>query len=71
MQLDNKKTCGDYGRRATRNRHASVFVIEGETLTMAQIAERLKVDMKKASNRMFMARRKPGAVTWQSLGLKQ
>ena len=60
-----RKTAGDRSR-ANQNR-GGVYMIEGEPLTMVQIAERLGIAKSAANARMRKARGAPGPVTWAEL----
>lgn len=57
----------EYARRGHNRRPANVYRIEGESLTLAEIAERLGVSARRASERMRRARERPGAVKWEWL----
>lgn len=45
----------------------AVYMIEGENCTTTQIAERLGISRKAATNRICSARRLEGPVTWARL----
>lgn len=52
---------------ATRRRNLAVYCIEGETLTLAQMAERLGVSESTVSTRLKRAAGMDGPVTWARL----
>lgn len=47
---------------------ASVYCIEGENLTMKEIAQRVGCSVSVASSRLNKAKTMPGPVTWKRLG---
>lgn len=54
------------GQSTARTRRA-VLGIEGESLTIRQVAERLSVSQEAAETRLRRERAKPGPVTWAGL----
>lgn len=52
---------------ASRRRHLAVYCVEGESLTLAQLAKRLGVSETTARARLNRERAKPGPATWESL----
>lgn len=54
-------------RRGHATRRSEVFRIEGDPVTMDEIAKRLGVAKSTAQKRMARERAKPGAVTWEGL----
>ena len=44
------------------------YMVEGEALTVPQIAQRLNLRPETARYRMLREQRKPGRVTWEGLG---
>lgn len=64
---------GVYQRRASKMRgakKASPMSIEGESVTLEQIAGRLSITVSGASLRLKKAAKLPGPITWERLGLK-
>lgn len=49
---------------------ASPLSIEGESITLEQIADRLGVTPSCASTRLKRSAKLPGPITWERLGLK-
>lgn len=71
MKLDNKETCAAYGRRFGKARSKDVYCIEGESVTIEQMAQRANVDIPRMRSRLKNVRRRsPGAITWKMLGAK-
>lgn len=64
MKLDDKTTCSQYGKRATPRRHSSQYCIQGEYVSIAQIADRVGINTRQVRNRI---RTTKGPVTWDSL----
>lgn len=58
-----RKRAGESSARSLR----AVLGIEGESLTIAQIAERLGVSSTVAEDRLRRERKRPGPVTWAAL----
>ena len=57
-----------YGRRgAAQSTAGSVYRIEGEYVTMREIAERLGINATTAGSRMAKLKKASGAVTWERL----
>lgn len=54
-------------RGANAARRSDVFCIEGENVTMAEMAARVGVSRRTLKTRYDTARRKPDAITWESL----
>lgn len=54
-------------RRQHNHSAAPTYVIQGEHLTMRQIAARLGIQVAAASSRWRSAAKQPGAVTWSRL----
>ena len=52
---------------STTRRHTGGYHIEGETLSVAEIAERLGVSVRAAQRRMREAQARSGPVTWEAL----
>lgn len=68
MKLDDKEVCGEYGRRGGRNRlQRAKYLIEGEYVTMGEVARRLKISTKTARQRHRMAVAYHPKVTWELL----
>jgi hypothetical protein len=62
------KEASQYGRRgAAKSTAGAVYRIEGESLTMVEIAQRLGVLPSTAQSRMRKLRGASGAVTWARL----
>jgi len=53
-----------------RKQALATWLIEGKPYTMPEIAARLGITVPQARTRHANAVRKPGAITWESLGLK-
>ena len=51
----------------SRANQATVYCIEGETVTLAQSADRLGISRDQASSRLKRERGRPGVVTWEGL----
>jgi DNA-directed RNA polymerase specialized sigma24 family protein len=66
MSVISPHVMAETGRSAAKRR-ISVYRIESENLTLAQIAERLAVSVRVATSRLEYARRMPGPVTWERL----
>jgi hypothetical protein len=70
--LSDKKKCAVYGRRGGLTRRDQVYCIEGEHVTMMELALKLGVPNAKAAYALLRrARDKGPVVTWASLGLKR
>lgn len=57
----------DRGRATSVRKTQATYCIEGETLTLAQVADRLGVHRTTASDRLRRERAKDGPVTWEGL----
>lgn len=74
LKLDNKSMCALYGKRATKARYAERYMIEGESVTIAEIAQRRGDDhISAASDRLRALRKNPNvaAITWELLGVQK
>lgn len=60
-----------YSRNGNRAQPKQTLMIEGESVTAGQIAERLGVSGKVARGRLIKAQQLDGPVTWERLGLKR
>lgn len=72
LKLDNKNMCAVYGKRATKARYAERYMIEGESVTIAEIAERRgDAHISAASEKLRALRKNPNvaAITWALLGV--
>jgi len=66
-----KTEAATYGRRGRAALSAQyTYIVEGERVTMLQIADRLGVHPNTARERMRKARKGPDSVSWLVLGLK-
>lgn len=71
MELDDKSKCAEYGRRGSAKRRAQIYMIEGESLTMIQIAARLGIPYDTTQKRYARLLRSGAAqITWKALGMK-
>jgi GTP-sensing pleiotropic transcriptional regulator CodY len=62
------KEASGYGRRgAAKSTAGAVYRMEGESLTMVEIADRLCITPSAAQNRMRKLRGATGAITWARL----
>ena len=59
-----------YSRNGNRAKPAALLMIEGESVTISQVADRLGVSHRTASGRLLDAQKQDGPVTWAKLGLK-
>lgn len=68
MKLDNKTTCAEYGRRSGRKmRHLARYLIEGELVTVREMAERMGVSKDIAKRRFRHAKAYHDTVTWEGM----
>jgi len=51
-------------------KRAALYLIEGQYITADQLAERMGTEKAKAVSRYSRAKRKPGPMTWEKLGVK-
>lgn len=65
MMLSNSKRA--QSTAATRRRPPETYRISGETVTMAQMAERLGMTVEQLRHRWKREVQLPGAITWERL----
>lgn len=65
----NGRTAAQIAQHARRGRIAAtpVYMIEGEPVTVAQMAARLGVSETTISNRLHKLRKRLGPITWEGL----
>lgn len=66
MELDKGKQCSAYGRRALKHRRENqVLMIEGESVTMAEVIRRSGLSASQVCKKMRCMQ----VVTWKGLGV--
>jgi hypothetical protein len=50
---------------------AALYVIDGQYVTAAQVAERMGTDKRGAAKRIARVKAKPGPLTWVKLGVNE
>jgi len=53
--------------RGHKRKQASVYCIDGERVTVEQIAARLGITKAAANMRLYKLKQEPGAITWAKL----
>lgn len=70
MKLDDKETCAAYGRRFGKNRAFDIYNIEGDSVTIVQMAQRVGLTVEQMKSRFKNVRRNHAVITWKLLGVK-
>lgn len=66
MKLDGPEVCAIYAKRANASRRGT-HCIEGEYVTLDQMAARMGVTRRAMTNRLSRARSRHDVVTWETL----